>query len=513
MAQKGVRVDPAAQIIVANDDMEIGNGCYFLGRIHLGEGVRIGNYCRLENVELSGNTEVGDLVGLTHVKAKDTLFESNPLSDEIGAPVTGLRVLSEIENCRFDRTQVGRAVRLRFVEATATVIPDGLSINNRELGAPRSADLGFPLFLPHTESDAPESASYALDQLVLPKYIPGVYTFGEMRGKPDWENLRRHVRSQSATELIPRATGNPSLRRIAYKAVDDLLEMRKADGAHVTDELTPEEIWGAIFEVVSLATGNPDPYRKDKLKARQTALAFLDGLRHLGSMEQMRLVIAANVIDYSSATVIPRLEGQPDYFNRVLHEAVYAPYAINCFEQFMSLVVDEHPKRIVWLTDNDGEAVFDLWFIQTFLPLGHHITIVGKAAPASNDATLADLDEIVAHQQFEDLRKAIDCGDVSLCSSGSKTIGTNLHQATPSFVNALLDADFVIAKGQGNFYTTQGLRRDTLYLLLSKGVTAERFTGVKPDPNEVVDGLILAYLPAGTKLESTLAEFCGTMPV
>ena len=55
----------------------------------------------------------------------------------------------------------------------------------------------------------------------------------------------------------------------------------------------------------------------------------------------------------------------------------------------------------------------------------------------------------------------------------------------------------------------KGLRRDTLYLLLSKGVTAERFTGVAPDPNQVIDGLILAYLPAGTKLEGTLAEFCG----
>ena len=365
LAQKGVRVNPAAQITLTDDDIRIGNGCYFLGRIHLGESVRIGNYCRLENVELSGNTEVGDLVGLTDVKAKDTLFESNPLSEEIGAPIAGLRVLSEVQNCRFDRVQVGRSVHLRFVKAAATVIPAGMSIDNRELGVPSPADLGFPLFLSRTESDAPESASNALDQLVLPKYIPGVYTFGEMRGKPDWENLRQHVRSHSATELIPRATGNPSLRRIAYKAVDDLLEMRKADGSYVTDELTPEEIWGVIFEVVSLATGNPDPYRKDKLKARQTALAFLDGLRHLGSMEQMRLVIAANVIDYSSATVIARLGAQPDFFDSVLHEAVYAPFAIDCFEQFLSLMVDEHPKRLVWLTDNDGEAVFDLWFIQT----------------------------------------------------------------------------------------------------------------------------------------------------
>ena len=511
LAQRGVRVAPAAQITLTNEDIEIGNGCYFLGRIHLGKGVRIGNYCRLENVELSGNTSVGDLVGLKDVKATDTVFESNPLSEEIGAPVTGLGVLSEVQNCRFDRAKVGRAVHLRFVKAAATVVPAGMSIDHRELGVPSSADLGTPLFPLDTESDATEKTSDALGQLVVSEHIPGVYTFGEMRNKPDWENLRRHVRSHSNAELIGRATSNPALRRVALKAVDDLLEMRKEDGTYVTDELTPEEIWGVIFEVVSLATGNPDPYRRDKLKARQTALTLLDQFPDCDWTQRLKLVIAANIIDYSSARVIARLAEQPDYFNRVLQEAVHALLAIDCLEQFQSEVIEGSPKRLVWLIDNDGEAVFDLWLIQMLLDLGHQVTIVVKAAPASNDVTLTDLEEIINLPPFQGLRSAVNGGEVSLCSSGSKTIGTNLYQATPSFVNVLLDAELIISKGQGNFYTTQGLKRDTFYLLLSKGITAERFTGVVPDPNKVIDGLILAYVPAGTKLESTLAEFCGAM--
>ena len=512
LAKKGARVDPAAQITLTNDDIQIGNGCYFLGRIHLGRRVKIGNYCRLKNVELSGSTTVGDLVGLKDVKAVDTVFESNPLSEEIASPIAGLRVFSEVEHCKFDRVNVGKAVHLEYVKAAATVVPAGMSINHRELGVFGSADLGLPMFPPDTESDLTENTSNALGQLVLSEHIPGGYTFGEMRGKPDWENLRLHVRSHSNDELIPRATSNPSLRRVASKAVDDLLEMRKAYGTHVTDELTPEEIWGVIFEVVSLATGNPDPYRKEKLKARQSALNLLDQIPACDWVERLKLVIAANIIDYSSARVIARLAEQPDYFVRVLREAVHAPLAINCFEQFQSAVIEGSPKRIVWLIDNDGEAVFDLWLIQLLLELGHQIAIVGKAAPASNDVTLTDLEEIINFPQFQDLRNAAISGEVSLCSSGSKTVGTNLYQATPSFANVLLDSELVVSKGQGNFYTTQGLKRDTFYLLLSKGVTAERFTGVVPDPNKVVDGLILAYVPAGIKLESTLAAFCGTAP-
>ncbi|MDE0041478.1 MAG: ARMT1-like domain-containing protein [Candidatus Poribacteria bacterium] len=509
LAQKGVRVDPAAQITLTDDDIQTGNGGYILGRIHLGKDVRIGNYCRLENVELSGNCTVGDRVGLKDVKAVDTVFESNPLSEEIGAPIAGLRVLSEVQNCRFDRAQVGRAVHLRFVKVAATVIPAGMSIDNRELGVPTPAGLGLPLFPLAAESDSKEKTSGALDQLVASQYIPGVYTFGEMRNKPDWENLRRHVRSHSNAELIGRATHNPALRHVATKAVDDLLEMRKADGTHVTDELTPEEIWGVIFEIVSLATGNTDPYRKDKLKARQIALNLLDQIPDCDWAERLKLVIAANVIDYSSAKVVAKLAEQPDYFNRVLQEAVHTPLAIDCLEQFQSAVIESSPKRLIWLIDNDGEAVFDLWLIQMLLDVGHQITIVGKAVPASNDATLTDLEEVINLPQFHDLRNAVNGGDVSLCSSGSKTTGTNLYQATPSFVNLLLDAELVISKGQGNFYTTQGLKRDTFYLLLSKGVTAERFTGVVPDANKVIDGLILAYVPAGTRLEGTLAEFSG----
>ena len=513
LAQKGVRVGPAAQITLTNDDIEIGDGCYFLGRIHLGKGVRIGNYCHLENVELSGNTMVGDLIGLKDVKVEDTVFESNPLSAEVGSPVAGLGVLSVIENCRFDRVKVGRAVHLRFVQAIITVVPAGMSIDHWESGVPSSANLGLPLFPLGAASDSKETTSEALDQLVVSEYIPGVYTFGEMRGKPDWENLRRHVQSHSNAELISRATSNPALRRVASKVVDDLLEMRKEDGTYVTDELTAEEIWGVVFEIVSLATGNPDPYRKDKLKARQTALNLIDQFSDCDWMERLKLVIAANIIDYSSARVVAKLAEQPDYFGRALQEAIHTPLAINCFEQFESMVIEGNPKRLVWLIDNDGEAVFDLWLIQMLLDLGHQITIVGKAVPASNDATLADLEEIVAHPQFQCLRSAVNCGDVSLTSSGSKTTGTNLYQATPPFVNVLLDSELVISKGQGNLYTTRGLKRDTFHLLLSKGITAERFTGVVPDPNKVIDGLILAHVPAGTKLESTLAEFCGAMPV
>ena len=514
LAQRGVRVDPNAQIAMESEEIEIGHGCYLLGRVHLGKGVRIGNYCRLENVVLQDNSTVGNLVSLKDVKARDTAFESKSLSTEVAAPITGLAIHSQIEDSQFDRVKVGHSVNLKSVHANATVIPAGISMSDVHLGVPSDTGMGLPLFAPVQReicSSSEEKPLAALAQLALPDYKPGVYTFGEKLGTPDWENLREHVRTHSARELIQRTTRNSALRQIAIQAVEDLLDMQKIDGAHVIDDLTPEQLWGCIFEIAAICTGNPDPYRRDKHSARHTAMDLINEFSACNWLERLKLITAANIIDYSSARVVSRIEENPDYFSHTLREALNMPFAIDCFEKFKSTVIAGESKRLIWLADNDGEAVFDLWVIQMLAECGHQITVVGKGCPASNDATLDDLREIVAHSCFQELREQIQFGDVSLISSGSKTIGTNLNQATAEFANALIDADAVISKGQGNFYTTQGLKRDTFHLMLSKGVTAERTTGVVANRDEVVDGLILAYVPSGTRLTGTLKQFCISM--
>lgn len=505
LVQKGVRVDPTAQITLANDDIEIGHGCYLLGRIHLGDKVRIGHYCRLENAVLQGKTTVGDRVGLKDVTAVDTIFESNSLSTEIAAPITGLVVGSHIESSQFDCVKVGDSTSLKSVVARATVIPTEISISNKRLGVPaRAANHAIH----EIQSVSSHISQTTLDQLVYPDYKAGVFTFGEKHGLPDWENLRQHVSSHSERELIERATRNPILRQAVVNTVEELLELRTADGTHVIDALTPEELWGSIFETVTLSTGNPNPYRRDKLSARQTAIDLLVQFSDCDWLERLKLVIAANIIDYSNARVVAKLRENPNYFNLVLQEAIHASLAIDCFNRFRSMVIEGEPKRLLWLIDNDGESVFDLWLIEALTERGHQITVAGKAVPAANDATLDDLHELAAHRCFPNLQRQIAVGDVNLISSGSSTVGANLYQATGEFANALLDADLVISKGQGNLFTTLGLKKDIFYLLLSKGVTAERLTGVIPDQNQVIDGLILAYVPGGTRLDQTLKEFC-----
>ena len=496
LAGKGVRVDSAAQITLDSEDIEIGAACYLIGRIHLGKGVKIGDYCRLENVSLTGATNVGDAVGLQHVTAIDSIFESNQIPLTLGKPVSGLATVSHIINSSFDSVIVGSSVQLSDIRAHAIIIPSDIRLKNQTLGVPFAVS---PLGVP----------SSLFNQIVPSNYRPGVFTFGDKKDLPDWENLREHVRSHSASELIPRATRNMQVQENVCNAVNTLMDIRRANGDYLIESLTPEELWGSIFEMVKLHTGNPNPYHHDKLKARKTALDLMPEFWSDNWLTRLKLVAAGNVIDYSSARVVQKVNANPDYFSQALRAAVETPFAIDCYELFHEKVIDAAPQQILWLVDNDGEVVFDIAFILELVECGHQICIVGKADNASNDVTLEDLHNITKYSQFEALQWAIKDGMVTLISSGAKTIGTNLYNATPEFINALLDADLVISKGQGNFFTTPGWYKDTFYLLMSKGLTAERSTGVVADRNLPVDGLILAYLPSGTKRVAMLRDLCN----
>ena len=590
LAQKGVRADPGAQITLESEDVNIGTGCYLLGRVHIGKNVRIGNYCRLENVTLLGATNVGDAVGLEDVSAQDTTFVANPLPETlersfvarrlrlhrenahmpVSAPIRGLATGSSIKNCTFDAVTVGSGVNLSAIQAYATVIPADINLAARTLGVPlRQSPPGVPaaIFNEIIPSEArlpnsPNPINSPVGRGPVPRhaplrnrhwdYLPGVFTLGEKRNLPDWEALRQHVQSHSETELIPRATQHQQLQQVTGEAVKTLLDMQRDDGSYLIEALTPEELWGSIFEMVTLHTGNPNPYHADKLKARQTAIKTMESNAIYPSMGflwsswlvRLKVVVAGNIIDYSSARVVAKLEANPNYFSEVMKAAGETPFAIDCSAQFREMVIadspasfnsgafwqfrgevaDGSPKQILWLADNDGEAVFDIAFIQDLVELGHRVCVVGKADNASNDATVADLRDIAnytqflssisdyrgenSYPQFRNLQMAIRDGVVTFISSGSKTIGTNLYQATPEFANAVMEADLVISKGQGNFFTTFGWKKDTFYLFLSKGVTAEQSTGVVADKTLPVDGLILAYVPGGTRRDATLRDIC-----
>ena len=115
-------------------------------------------------------------------------------------------------------------------------------------------------------------------------------------------------------------------------------------------------------------------------------------------------------------------------------------------------------KNLVYLIDNCGEIVLDKIFMEYLIKEYPflNITAVVRGADTLNDATLVDAQAI-------GLDKI-----VNTLSNGTAIPGTDMEEISPITKKALLDADVVISKGQGNFETMFGEGLNTYFMFLCK---------------------------------------------
>ncbi len=242
--------------------------------------------------------------------------------------------------------------------------------------------------------------------------------------------------------------------------------------------------WAAIYyEIIRVATGERDAFEGIKRQANDTALKILPLLEAKIKRSAPDPLLAAiqagiigNVLDKGVISQ-PDLEEVIHTFEKEILEAIDTGPAWFTQAQYSELtrqlgLPGKDSKQILFLTDNAGEVVFDLLFIKQLLTHGHRVTLVGRGQPAVNDMTKKDLEELLKRNEVAQYFQGIvDWRErLSVISSGSGLAGTNLREATPEFLQAWLDSDIRIAKGQGNFETLSNnvLTRDIFYLFLAK---------------------------------------------
>lgn len=123
-------------------------------------------------------------------------------------------------------------------------------------------------------------------------------------------------------------------------------------------------------------------------------------------------------------------------------------------------------NNLVYLIDNCGEIVLDkvfMYFLKKQYP--HiNITAVVRGGDTLNDATLIDAKNV-------GLDKV-----VNTISNGTAIPGTDMAEISQETKKALLDADVIISKGQGNFETMFGEGLNTYFMFLCKcKMFVERF--------------------------------------
>ncbi|MFX0120683.1 MAG: DUF89 domain-containing protein [Candidatus Hodarchaeota archaeon] len=196
-----------------------------------------------------------------------------------------------------------------------------------------------------------------------------------------------------------------------------------------------------------------DIYKKEKSETKAQTLylwrMIQNEMKSLSNLQKqlnkaLALATAANIIEYDLLTQKrePNINQKIEFvFN--FAEKEWDDLSYELIPNFLSNI--KSANKILYLTDNIGETVFDAKVIDILLHLGKDIIIAGKSKPILNDATYLDLRE---------LWDKINCkNDLKIISIGTNSVGLLLDEVSDEFQEAMSKCDLIIAKGMGHFET------------------------------------------------------------
>ena len=236
---------------------------------------------------------------------------------------------------------------------------------------------------------------------------------------------------------------------------------------------SPPEMGRIIYGLVKRITQKDDPYLKIKEKSNKLALNIYGKLKKkIGRcpdrlLMAVKLAVGGNIIDYgvkNSLNVDVELAKILDEENKVIKEENKIMFNYTAFKNTL-----RRAKTILYLADNAGETVFDRILIEEIKKIDRDKRIIYavKEKPVINDAL------------FED---ACVCGINKLAeviSSGSDAPGTILSLCSKEFLKIYKKADMVISKGQGNFESLSGAKRQIFFLFIAKCPVIAKDIGCK----------------------------------
>ncbi len=195
-----------------------------------------------------------------------------------------------------------------------------------------------------------------------------------------------------------------------------------------------------------------DPYAAAKERFNAQTLDMLPSLREYVQSQTdpllaaVRLAVAGNTIDLGANHGLTLEEAR-----HALESAWDHPLMGN-FDTFREAT--SQAQNILYLADNAGEIVLDRILIELLGP--ERVTVVVRGGPIINDATLHDAESTGL------------CGWVEVLENGSDAPGTILEDCSPAFRERFMNADMVIAKGQGNFESLDSAPRPVFFLFKVK---------------------------------------------
>ncbi len=197
-----------------------------------------------------------------------------------------------------------------------------------------------------------------------------------------------------------------------------------------------------------------DPYVEDKRLAHRIAEEVVTKLQlnstssqELTIIQWLRIIAIANSLEFDLVDLgSSPVQLLADQIARGISNPLNKEFEENARIVAKKL---EESKKIILMTDNAGEDVFDLLFCQELKQQGKDVNIVAKPSPVQNDSTIQDLKTVSKHLGIK----------VEILSSMQRSVGYFPFHESSQLTNILKASDFVIAKGMGHFETLSGINQ------------------------------------------------------
>lgn len=190
----------------------------------------------------------------------------------------------------------------------------------------------------------------------------------------------------------------------------------------------------------------------------------------------LKYAMVGNFIDFAAMDKV-----DIDELKQLIKDATERIVDIKEYNNFKKELDDV--SRMVYITDNAGEIVFDKIFIKIIKEMYPDISIdvIVRGKPVYNDATIKDAEETGL------------CNIANVLENGTDIPGTQLNNISKESKTAIDNADLIISKGQGNFETLFGCGKNVYYIFLCKcdlftrRFNIEKFKGIFVNEKNVKD--------------------------
>ncbi|MEM2391375.1 MAG: ARMT1-like domain-containing protein [Candidatus Korarchaeota archaeon] len=236
-----------------------------------------------------------------------------------------------------------------------------------------------------------------------------------------------------------------ALRQVANMLVEEF-----------TQQSIPAILGTKRERIIAEKTGVKDPYRTLKEESNKVAQEVaqkvfssvsLDDLTYENFRRIMILAAAANAVEW----FVKGYEFSLETFENELTTSINN-LAIDDSKELYNSV--SKANRILYILDNAGEAVIDLYAVRYLSKFSNKIYVGARASPVLNDITVEEAKLL----GFEEVAELVPVGDL---------VGVVLEYSTEKFKETLSDSDLVIAKGMGAYETlTEYKLEKPVYVLL-----------------------------------------------